>query len=171
MKNRFLFLIVAFCLSAVSSVHAQAINEHQIAEILEEANDAEIDAAQLAKSKAHSKEVKNFAAHMIEEHKKNNKETKNVIKKVNIKPEDSAAADQLKEDAKSKMSLLKKQKDSAFDKLYMEQQVAMHTQLLQDLDTKFIPAAQKEEFKAHLQKTREHVSQHLEQAKSIEATL
>ncbi len=167
------FLLLAAILSSVVSIsaHAQALNDHQIAGILEEANEAEIDAAKLAKDDAKNKEVKEFAKHMIEEHKKNMKETDKVAKKNDIDDEDSEMSKAIKEDGKNKRAVLKKQKDLAFDKMYMEQQVTMHQQLLNDLDQKFIPAAQKPEFKAHLQATREHVSKHLQMAKDLQAKL
>lgn len=171
MKIKFLLLAVALSSVFAISVHAQALNDHQIAEIMEEANDAEIDAAKLAKDDAKNAEVKEFAKHMMDEHKMNNKEAKKVVKKNDIDPEKSEMSKALKEDAKNKRAVLKKQKNMNFDKMYMEQQVSMHTQLLNDLDQKFIPAAQKPEFKAHLQATREHVSKHLEQAKAIQAKL
>ena len=172
MKIRFVLLTVALTSIFSFAAHAQALNDHQIAEVLEEANDAEIDAAKVAKKETKNKEVRDFANHMIAEHEKNMKETKKIVKKNDIDPEDSEMSKALEEDAKNKKKMLKDQKDKvAFDKMYMEQQVNMHTQLLNDLDQKFIPAAQKPEFKAHLQATREHVSKHLEMAKSLQSKL
>ena len=173
MKSKLLALTIALSLSTVFAVaaHAQSLNDHQIAEIMEEANEAEIDAAKLAKDDAKNGEVKEFAKHMIEQHKMNEKDMKKIVKKNDIDGEKSEMSKALEADAKEKRKMLKKQKDMAFDKMYMEQQVAMHTQLLNDLDQKFIPAAQKPEFKAHLQATRDHVSKHLETAKSIQAKL
>lgn len=167
------FLLAAALLTSVLafSTQAQTLTDHQIAGILEEANDAEIDAAKLAKDDAKNKEVQEFAKHMIEEHKKNNKAMDKITKKNDIDDEDSDMSKAIKEDAKNKKSLLKKQKDLAFDKMYMEQQVTMHQQLLNDLDQKYIPAAQKPEFKAHLQATREHVNQHLQKAKDLQSKL
>lgn len=170
MKKSFLLTFALLSLLSIQ-VHAQALNDHQIAEILEEANDAEIDAAKLAKSDATNKEVKEFAKHMLEEHKKSNKDTKRVVKKNDIDPEESAMSKAIKEDGKNKRDMLKKQKALAFDKLYMDQQVSMHQTLLNDLDQKFIPAAQKPEFKTHLEATRVHVNAHLEKAKAIQAKL
>ncbi len=172
MKIRFVLLAVALTSIFSFAAHAQALNDHQIAEVLEEANDAEIDAAKVAKKETKNKEVRDFANHMIAEHEKNMKETKKIVKKNDIDPEDSEMSKALEEDAKNKKKMLKDQKDKvAFDKMYMEQQVNMHSQLLNDLDQKFIPAAQKPEFKAHLQATREHVSKHLEMAKSLQSKL
>lgn len=167
------FTLLAFALTAVMSfaAHAQAMNDHQIAEVLKEANDAEIDVAKMAKKETKNKEVRDFANHMIAEHEKNLKETKKVAKKNDIDPEDSDMSKALEADVKSKKKMLKEQKGPTFDKAYVDQQVAMHTQLLNDLDQKFIPAAQKPEFKAHLQATREHVSKHLEMAKELQTKL
>ncbi len=171
MKIKFLLLTLVLTSAFSFAAHAQTMNDHQIAEILEEANDAEIDAAKLAKDDASRKEVKNFAKHMIDEHKKNEKETKKIVKKNDIDPEESQWSKTLKENAKANKDMLKKQKGAAFDKMYMEQQVSMHQQLLNDLDQKFIPNATKPEFKTHLQATREHVSKHLEKAKEVQAKL
>lgn len=171
MKFKNLLLTIAISALPFAAVNAQALNDHQIAEILETANDAEIDAAKLAEDDAENKEVKEFAKHMINEHKMNNKDMKSVVKKTKIDPEKSELSKALKENAKNMKDLLKKQDDLAFDKLYIEQQITMHTQLLNDLEQKFIPAAQKPEFKAHLEKTKTHVQAHLEKAKAIQAKL
>jgi putative membrane protein len=184
MKLKFLLLALSVAALPVVSLNAQTstststtstttptLNDHQIAEILEVANDAEISAAKEAEDDAKNAEVKTFAKHMIEEHKMNNKSMKKVVKASDIDPEKSEMSKALKEDSKNKLKMLKKQKDMAFDKMYIEQQVTMHTQLLNDLDSKYIPAAQKPELKAHLQATREHVSKHLDQAKAIQAKL
>lgn len=172
MKLKIWILALLVSIAVFSFVsQAQNLSDHQIAEILEEANDAEIEAAKLAKGDATNKEVKEFAKHMIEQHKKNNKETKKVVKKADIDPEESEISKAIKADAKNKKDILKKQRDLAFDRMYMEQQVSMHQQLLNDLDQKYIPAAQNPDFKNHLKVTREHVSQHLEKARALEAKL
>lgn len=172
MKIRFVLLTVALASVFSFAAHAQAtLTDHQIREVLEEANDAEIDAAKMAKKETKNKEVRDFANHMIVEHEKNLKETKKIAKKNNIHGKDSEMSDAVEADAKNKKKMLKEQKGPAFDKMYMEQQVAMHTQLLNDLDQKFIPSATNTEFKSHLQMTREHVSKHLEQAKTLQAKL
>lgn len=171
MKIRFVLLTLALTSIFSFAAHAQAMNDHQIAEVMEEANDAEINAAKMAKKETKNKEVRDFANHMIAEHEKNLKETKKIAKKNDIDGKDSAMSEAVEADAKAKKKMLKEQKGPAFDKMYMEQQVSMHTQLLNDLDAKFIPSATNPEFKTHLQATREHVSKHLEMAKELQAKL
>ncbi len=174
MKTKIWLLTLALTLGTTYTATARAqaaLNDHQIAEVLEEANDAEIDLADLAEDDAEHKEVKEFAKEMMDSHKMNNKEMKMVLKKAKIKPEESEMSKMVKTDSKNKKDLLKKQKDMAFDKMYMEQQVSMHTQLLNDIDTKFIPATQNAALKTHLEATKVHVKAHLEKAKAIQAKL
>lgn len=172
MKIKFLLLTVAITSLFSLAVFAQAqLNDHQIREVMEEANDAEIDSAKVAKKETNNKEIRDFAIHMIDEHEKNLKETKKISKKNNIDDKDSEMSDAIEADAKNKIKLLKKQKGLAFDKMFMEQQVVMHTDLLNNLDQKLIPQATNPEFKAHLQATRGHVSKHLDMTKALQAKL
>ncbi|MBC7712139.1 MAG: DUF4142 domain-containing protein [Rhizobacter sp.] len=176
MKTKIWLLSLALSIGTFAAVSTHAadattLNDQQIAEILEKTNDAEIDAAKLAKGDAKNKEVKEFAKMMIDEHKMNNKEAKMVLKKGKIKPEETETSKMITEESKSKRELLKKQKNLAFDKMYMEQQVAMHTQVLSDLETKLIPSAKNAALKTHLEATKVHVKAHLEKAQAIQAKL
>ena len=69
------------------------------------------------------------------------------------------------------MSELKKKKGSDFDKAYIENQVMMHQQVLNDLESKYIPATQNSDFKAFLETTKAHVQEHLTKAQQIQSTL
>ncbi|MBC7428268.1 MAG: DUF4142 domain-containing protein [Bacteriovorax sp.] len=174
MKTKIWLLSLTLSMGTTFAAHAAnvtSLTDAQIVEILEKTNDAEIDAAKLAKSDAKNKEVKEFAKMMIDEHKMNNKEADMVEKKIKVKPEESDTSKMITADGKNKRDMLKKQKDMAFDKMYMEQQVVMHTQVLNDLDTKLIPSAKNAALKTHLEATRVHVKAHLEKAQAIQAKL
>lgn len=163
-------LLLAFALAPVfaSAADDSALDDRKIAEIMQTANMAEVDAAKLAQSKATTQQVKEFAEHMVVEHKQNSKDQKDLIKKVDIKPKSNDMAKGLKKDAKTELADLKKLKGAAFDKAYMKMQVSMHQSLLNDLDQKFIPAAQNEHYKEYLQTTRTHVADHLAKAQNVE---
>ncbi|WII73115.1 DUF4142 domain-containing protein [Bdellovibrio sp. 22V] len=147
------------------------ISESEIAEILKTANDAEIDAAKAAKSRASSSQVKDFAKHMETEHESNNKEAKSVLKKADIKMKSNEMAKTLKKDSKEQLSQLKKKKGADFDSAYIENQISMHQQLLSDLEQKFIPSAKNPEFKSFLEKTKTHVQQHLSKAQEVQQSM
>lgn len=174
MKSKKLLLVFSLVLVSFFSMSLFAqvtLNDNQILEILEVTNDAEIDAAKLAEDDAKSKEIKEFAKMMIDEHKMNNKHAKMVIKNNKIKPEETQMSKMIKEDSKKNRDLLKKQKDLSFDKMFIDQQVAMHTKVLEDLDTKLLPVAQNAQLRTHLQATKVHIKAHLEKAKDIQSRL
>lgn len=148
-----------------------ALSDGEIAEIMEVANDAEIDMAKAAKSKSESGAIKDYAEHMINEHKKNMKDGKKVTKDADIKTKSNGDAKTLKENSKSKISDMKKKKGPDFDRAYIDSQVEMHQQMLTDLNEKFIPQAQNPEYRNFLTTTKTHVEQHLAKAKEIQATL
>lgn len=158
-------------LSLLIGPAAMALSDSEIAEIMKTANEAEIDAGKMAKSRASNSEVKDFAHHMVSEHESNMKDGKKVVKKEKIKMEKSETAKDLKKSAKDQMAELKKKKGSDFDKAYIDNQVAMHQQLLNDLDSKFIPQASNAEFKSFLETTRQHVQEHLSKAQQIQSSM
>lgn len=150
---------------------ATPIPESHVAEILLTINDGEVELGQLARRNAQNKEVKDFAAMMVDTHKKNMKETKRVAKKAKIDAEKNDTSRGLKEEAEAKHRELKAAEKNAFDTAYMQSQVAMHEKALSTLDGTLIPSARNEELKEHLRKTRQSVQEHLEHAKTVQAKL
>lgn len=169
-------LIVAISLTlvaryAAAETTAANLNDHQIAEVMKTANDLEIDAGKVARTRATIPQVKDFAEEMISTHKQNEKDAKDLTKRVDIKPKSNDVAKDLKKEVKTNLSDVKKMKGTDFDKAYIKMQITMHQNLLNDLDQKFIPAAQNIHYKEFLQKTREHVAAHLTKAHEIETAI
>lgn len=162
---------VALAAFAMGSTALAALSDGEIAEIVKTANDAEIDAGKLAQRKADNAQVKEFAKRMVSAHEDNTKEGKKIFKDSDIKMKNNDEAKMLKKDAKAKLSTLKDKKGKDFDVAYINSQVDMHQMVLNDLDQKLIPAAQKPQMKEFLQKTREHVQEHLTKAQEIQTTL
>lgn len=166
-----LALMGLVCGGAVKAFAQETLTDAKIVEVMKVANDGEVDLAKMAKSKADNKDVKEFAKKMIDEHKKNDKEVKDVAKKAKVKAQESEASKDLKNMAESKEKDLKNFKGKEFDKAYIDQQISMHQQLLDDLNQKLIPAAQSPELKSYLEATKAHVQEHLSRAQEIQTTL
>ncbi|TMH28131.1 MAG: DUF4142 domain-containing protein, partial [Betaproteobacteria bacterium] len=66
---------------------------------------------------------------------------------------------------------LKKLKGSAFDRAYVDHEVAYHQAVLDALDKTLIPNAKNEELKALMVKVRPAFVAHLEHAKSMQASM
>lgn len=169
-KHSALFTLL-FAFLFAGPAHAANLSDREVGEILKTVNDAEIDAAKAAKSRADHANVKQFARDMEVAHETSNKDAKQIFKRADISPKSNDVAKNLKKEAKDKLSELKKKKGRDFDKAYIENQISMHQQVLNDLDQKFIPGAQNEDFRAFLETTRTHVQEHLDKAKEIQTSL
>jgi Predicted outer membrane protein len=168
-------LLLPLIATAMFSAPALAANptDGEIAEIMKTANEGEIDAAKVAEKHASSPEVKGYAKEMVEAHKQNEKDGKEAFKAGKISPKNNDVAKAMKKDTKAKIKALKEhKKDTAeFDRAYIDSQVAMHQQLLNDLDSNLIPNAKSEDLKSYLTKTREHVQEHLTKAQQIQSSI
>lgn len=152
-------------------VHAAVLTDKQITEVMKVANDAEIDAAKLAKKKATSPQVKAFAEHMMSEHKENYAEVKKVSKQQKIHAQSSDVSKKLKGDTHTALKDLKKSGKDTFDMSYIQNQIDMHQQLLSELDSSLIPSAKNPELKSYLEKTKTHVQDHLSKAQEIKNSM
>lgn len=166
--------LMAYAQTATTKSAASAVaglTDGQIVELVKTANEAEVDLSKLGKSKAENKDVKEFSSHMIDAHNKGEKETKKAAKAAKVKAVESAESKAIKDNAKAKISDLKKLKGKDFDKAYVDAQVTMHETLLEDLNSKYLPSAQANEVKTHLEATKAEVEGHLANAQKLQTTL
>jgi putative membrane protein len=145
--------------------------DSQIAHIVVTANQVDIDAGKLAESKGHSKDVRAFGKQMVTDHSGVNKQAIALVKKLNVKPEDNPTSQSLKKGGEDNLTNLKGLKGAAFDKAYIDHEVAYHEQVLDAIDKVLIPNAKNEELKALIVKVRPAFVAHLEHAKTIQAKL
>ena len=158
-------------LLAVSPVAAQEITDAQIAAIVVTANQVDIDAGQLAAARASSAEVKKFGQKMVTDHKGVNKSAVDLATKLKVKPEENDTSRALKAGGEKNVANLKTLKGAAFDKAYVDNEVAYHTQVIEALDKTLIPGAKNAELKALLVKVRPAFVAHLEHAKQVQSSL
>jgi putative membrane protein len=170
MKMSAIVLAGAFVLSGATAF-AQAPTDPQIAAIVVTANTVDIDAGKLAKSMAASPDVKQFADQMITDHSGVNKQAVALVTKLKVTPEDNPTSQSLKSGGEKNLDNLKTLKGAAFDKAYIDHEVAYHQQVLDAVDKTLIPSAQNAELKALLVKVRPAFVAHLEHAKHVQSTL
>jgi putative membrane protein len=170
MKLTHLVLVAALCLTA-ASLQAQTVTDAQIASIVVTANQVDIDAGKLAESKASKAEVKKFAQQMVTDHTGVNKAATELVTKLNVTPQDNSTSQSLKAWGEKNVAYLKALRGAAFDKGYIDQEVAYHDLVLAAIDRTLIPSAQNAELKGLLIKVRPAFVAHLEHAKQVQATL
>ena len=172
MKQIPVALAAAF-FAATFAVHAQAAgpNDAQIAAIVVTANQVDIDAGKLAESKGKNKDVRAFGKMMVTDHTGVNKSAKDLVTKLHVKPEDNPTAESLKKGGQENVAHLKTLKGDAFDKAYIEHEIAYHQQVIDAMDKTLIPSAQNAELKALLVKVRPAFVAHLDHAKQVQGEL
>jgi putative membrane protein len=175
MKIPIAALIVAVAASssclAVAGASAQSVTDAQIASIVVTANQVDIDAGKLAKSRASHADVKAFADRMVVDHAGVIKSATELVTRLKVVPQDNATSQSLKAGGDKNLADLKSLKGAAFDKAYVDHEVAYHEQVLDAVDKTLIPGAKNDELKALLVKVRPAFVAHLEHAKKIQAQL
>jgi putative membrane protein len=158
---------------AVSAAATQGSGptDPQIAAIVVTANQVDIDAGKLAASKSTSSEVKQFAQLMITDHSGVNKSATELVAKLHVTPESNATSQSLQQGGDQNLATLKKLSGSAFDRAYVDHEVAYHQAVLDAVDHTLIPSASNAELKALLVKVRPAFVAHLEHAKHLQASL
>lgn len=168
MKKTLLTGLVALCLPAFA---ADAPNDAQIAHIVVTANQVDVDAGKLAERRGSSAEVKAFGKQMVTDHSGVNGQATALAKKLGVTPEDNPTSRSLKEGGDRNVAALKALKGTAFDRAYVEHEVAYHEQVLQAIDQVLVPNAKNAELKALVVKVRPAIDAHLQHARMLQAKL
>ena len=171
----FVRLSAAIAAIALSSAPALAQGakptDPQIAHIAYTAGVIDVNAAKQALKKAKSKEVKTFAEDMVRDHEAVNKQALALVKKLNVTPEDNDTSRTLSKQASDKLAELSKLNGAAFDKAYVENEVAYHKAVNGALETQLIPAASNAELKSLLQTGLKIFQGHEQHAEHVAAEL
>ena len=169
---RIIGFAMAMCLGvAAAAAEAAGPTDPQIAAIVVTANQVDIDAGNLAAKKSHTKDVRDFAQRMITDHTGVNKSAVDLVTKLKVTPEDNSTSQSLKAGGEENLKSLKTLNGAAFDKAYVDHEVAYHEQVLDAVDKVLIPNATNAELKALLVQVRPAFVAHLEHAKRIQASL
>jgi putative membrane protein len=171
MKLMSSLVLTGFVLVTPAIVFAQQPNDAQIAAIVVTANQVDIDTGKLAETKATSSEVRAFGRQMVTDHTGVNKQATDLVTKLGVKPEDNATVQSLKSGGADNVNALTALSGAAFDKAYIDHEVAYHQQVLDAVDKTLIPSAQNAELKALLVKVRPTFAAHLEHAKQVQSSL
>lgn len=162
----------AFVLAAgMAAAQGAGPTDPQIAAIVVTANQVDIDAGKLARTRAHAQAVKDFAQRMVVDHSGVNQSAVALVHRLHVTPESNATSESLKKGGEENLAHLRTLSGSAFDKAYIDHEVAYHQSVLDAVDHVLIPSAQNAELKALLVKVRPAFVAHLEHAKHIQSSL
>lgn len=163
----------ALCLLSASAFAQGAAKptDPQIAHIAYTAGVIDVEAGKLALTKAKNKDVRAFAEGMVRDHEAVNKQALDLVKKLNVTPEDNDTSRALTKQAAQKKAELSKLSGAAFDKAYIANEVAYHKTVNGALEKQLIPSANNPELKSLLQTGLKLFQGHQQHAEKVAASL
>lgn len=141
----------ALILPAAAGAQDAKPNDAQIAHIAYTAGAIDIAAGQQALKKSKNAQVRSFAQEMVRDHTAVNDKATALLKKLKVTPQDNPTSQGLKKDADAKLASYAKLSGPAFDKAYIQNEVAYHKTVNGALEKTLIPNAQNAELKSLLQ--------------------
>ena len=171
MKVSAIVIAIAGSLLLPAGAHAQGVNDAEIASIVVTANQVDVDAGKLAASTSKNAEVKKFAQLMVTDHTGVNKQAVDLVTKLKVTPQDNDTSQSLKAGGEKNVAALKALKGAAFDKAYVDHEVAYHQAVLDAVDKTLLPSAQNAELKDLITKVRPAFVAHLDHAKQLQTKL
>lgn len=144
------------------------LSDPEVASVAVTANQVDINYAEIAKKKSKDAEVLKFAETMARDHKAVIEQAVALAKKLGVTPKDNAVSQKLLADAeKTKKSLLAKS-GKAFNKAYIDNEVAYHKAVIDAVENLLIPETDNAELKALLQNVLPALKAHLGHAEMIQ---
>ncbi|MBR1201256.1 MULTISPECIES: DUF4142 domain-containing protein [unclassified Bradyrhizobium] len=158
-------------LTGAALAQGAKLTDPQIAHIAYTAGVIDINAAKQAETKASNKDVKAFAKDMARDHEAVNKQALDLVKKLKVTPEDNDTSKALSKQAADKLAELGKLKGAAYDKAYIDNEVAYHKTVNTALETQLIPSASNPELKSLLQTGLKIFQGHEQHAEHVAASM
>ena len=158
--------------AAIAPAHAAGKpSDAPIAHIAYTAGNIDIKAAELALQTSKTDGVRAFVDDMVRDHKAVNDKALALAKKLNVTPEDNDTSKALTRQADEKYAELTKLSGSAFDKAYVDNEVAFHKAVIGALEKTLIPSTQNAELKSLLQTGIKIFKGHEQHAEKLASTL
>jgi putative membrane protein len=167
-------LLPAFALLALGRVTpapAQAtLDDPTIVAIFDAANTYDVETGQLALQKSHTKAVRDLAQQFVNDHNAVRQQGRDLAKKLGVTPTPPKEFALSDAHVKAKKELEGKS-GSAFDKAYIDHEVAFHQAVLDAVKGTLLPAIKNAELKAFVEKVGPAFAGHLEAAKQLQKQL
>ncbi|MCF2515839.1 DUF4142 domain-containing protein [Sphingomonas sp. G124] len=170
--NLIVKLLGASTLLAASAMGAQAIagdgpSDAEIAHIAYTAGQIDIDAAKQALAKSTDADVRSFAEMMARDHKAVNDKALALVTKLGVTPADNGTSQALSRQAAATHDRLNRLDGHAFDRAYLQNEVAYHQTVNGALKTALIPSADNAELKTLLETGLELFGEHQVHAEQL----
>lgn len=150
---------------------APKLTDPEVASVAVTDNQIDIDNAAIAKEKSKNPEVLKFAETMTNDHKAVIAQAVALVTRLKVTPKDNAVSQKLSADAKKTQGMLRKKSGKAFDKAYVDNEVAYHKAVIAAINSVLIPSSQNAELKELLVKVLPAFKAHLAHAEMVQKSL
>jgi len=155
----------------VKSQNGPKLTDPEIASVAVTANQVDIGYADLAQQKSKNDEVLKFAETMKRDHNSVIDQAVALVKKLNVTPKDNAVSKKLMSDADKTKKMLNEKSGAAFDKAYIDNEVAYHKAVIGTVENVLVPQSSNAELKQLLENVLPTLKAHLEHAEMIQKTV
>ena len=166
-----------FALTAAADAHGRAMRPARVAlddptivAIFDAANTADIETGQLAAERGHSKEVREFGAMLVRDHKMVRQQGRDLAHQLGVTPT-PPADDQGAKDHAAAMAKLRSLKGDAFDHAFLQHEAAFHESVIGAVKGTLLPAIQNAELKALVVKVAPAFEAHMIAARNLDQKL
>lgn len=166
-----LVLLFVTFLSSAFAQDAPKLSDAEIASVAVVANQNDIDFANIALKQSKDAKVLEFAKTMIADHQAVIDMAVALVTKLKVTPKDNAVSQQYTTNAKATIKTLSSKSGKAFDKAYVDNEVAYHEAVIAAVKTVLIPQSQNPELKALLQKALPILETHLHHAEMVQGQM
>lgn len=155
---------------ATTAAATPQLSDANIVALLDEANMADSAAGALAATKGTSADVKEYGRQMARDHHTLRQQVRDLATKLNLAPQPPAGDTLPQHLSKMTDSLTKQAKGAAWDRAYIDHEIAIHQAVLQ-LAQQSHDAAQNAELKQLIERVSPNIQSHLDKAKQIQGKL
>ena len=167
-RGAMLFALSAFLYVGAFAQDAPKLSDPEIAHVAVTANQIDVDYAAIAKEKSTNKDILQFAATMAKDHEGVIKQAVTLATKLGVTPEDNAMSKSLKAGEAKTEKMLRSLKGDAFDKAYIDNEVAYHKAVIDAVKNVLIPQTQNAELKNLLVSVAPVLDAHLAHAEMVQ---
>ncbi len=158
----------AILAAPVSAQNNPKLTDPEIASVAVTANQIDINYAKIAKERSKNTEVLQFAKTMTDDHTAIINQAVALVTKLKVTPRDNAVSKKLMADAEKTKKMLRSKSAKAFDKAYVDNEVAYHKAVIGAVESLLIPQSQNAELKKLLQDVVPALKAHLAHAEMVQ---
>ncbi len=165
---------IAIGIAAIAAPHAAAaqaashLDDPTIVAIFDAANSWDMETGAVAVHKSHNKDVRAFAKMMVRDHKAVRQLGRDLAHKLNVTPTPPGKDFALYQDHVAAMKSLKSTRGAAFDKAYIDHEVAYHQAVIDAVTNQLLPATQNADLRKLEVQVAPNFQAHLAAAKEVQ---